>query len=221
MSKPEASSFRLVATLAATGLLSGLMLVGVYLGTYPRIQRNRAEAIARAVVNVLPGTERHSAFVLREGKLRKHEGPEDEPPPPDAIFAGFDVDGSLVGYAIPSEGPGYMDTIKLIYGFDPARRVIVGMEVLDSRETPGLGDKIIKDDDFRANFEALAVEPTIEPVKKGAKTSPNQVDCITGATISSEAVVKILNKGNEQWLELLDGAGESEGGAADVARSRR
>ena len=80
-------------------------------------------------------------------------------------------------------------------------------------------DKIIFDDHFKANFDALAVEPTIEPVKKGKKTSPNHVDCITGATISSEAVVKILNKGNEQWLELLEGAGETSGGDADVARN--
>ena len=64
--------------------------------------------------------------------------------------------------------------------------------------------QIIFDTDFLANFAALDVSPEIVAVKKGAKTEPNQVDCITGATISSEAVVKILNKSSRRWLPLLE-----------------
>jgi len=108
-----------------------------------------------------------------------------------------------VGYAVPGAGAGFQDTIKLIYGYDPSRRVIVGMQVLDSRETPGLGDKIITDDEFLANFEALAIEPSMVAVKKGKKVNPNEVDSITGATISSEAVVKILNESSRQWAPML------------------
>jgi electron transport complex protein RnfG len=114
-----------------------------------------------------------------------------------------------VGYAIPADGSGFMDTIKLIYGFDPTRRVIVGMAVLDSRETPGLGDKIITDSEFHENFVALVVEPEIDAVKKGKKTAENQVDCITGATISSEAVVSILNRSTQRWLPVLEDAPSS------------
>ncbi len=65
------------------------------------------------------------------------------------------------------------------------------MEILDSRETPGLGDKIYKDAAFVANFASLSVDPEIVAVKKGNKSAPNQIDAITGATISSKAVVKI------------------------------
>ena len=39
-----------------------------------------------------------------------------------------------VGYAIPAEGPGYMDTVSLIYGLDLRRRLVLGMQVLDSRD---------------------------------------------------------------------------------------
>jgi electron transport complex protein RnfG len=105
--------------------------------------------------------------------------------------------------AITGEGPGFQDIIGLLYGYLPDKRVIVGMEVLESRETPGLGDKIYKDADFIANFLELAIDPTIVMVKKGRKSAPNEVDAISGATISSKAVVRIINESNEKWLEKL------------------
>jgi electron transport complex protein RnfG len=199
----EAGSFRLVATLAAAGLFSGLVLVTVYLATAPRIERNRAEALRAAIFRVLPGIEGLTAFELHDGQLEPSDAGTAVPDDVKAVFAGFDAAGQLVGWAIPAKGPGFMDTIELLYGFDPRQRTVIGMEVLESRETPGLGDKIVRDADFHENFEELAVEPTIEAVKKGQKTSANEVDCITGATISSEAVVSILNRSTTRWLPLL------------------
>ncbi|MEW8139698.1 MAG: FMN-binding protein, partial [Candidatus Thiodiazotropha endolucinida] len=98
-------------------------------------------------------------------------------------------------------GPGFQDTIRLLYGYQPKQRKVVGMEILESRETPGLGDKIYKDAEFVSNFDALSVEPEIVTVKRGAKAAPNEVDAITGATISSKAVVRIINQANQQWLQ--------------------
>jgi len=82
--------------------------------------------------------------------------------------------------------------------------------VLESRETPGLGDKIIYDEQFHENFVELAVEPTIVGVKRGEKTNPNEVDTITGATISSNAVIAILNGSSQKWLPLLESLDNGE-----------
>ncbi|MCB1707155.1 MAG: FMN-binding protein, partial [Halioglobus sp.] len=88
----------------------------------------------------------------------------------------------------------------------------VGMQVLASRETPGLGDKIEKDPAFIANFRALAVplsadglalRQPIEAVKSGAKTRPSQIDGITGATISSKAVAAILRQSSTRWVPVV------------------
>jgi Na+-translocating ferredoxin:NAD+ oxidoreductase subunit G len=215
----EPGSFRLVATLALTGLLSGLVLVGIYLVTQPRILRNQAEALYAAIYGVLPGTEEIRTFVVREGRLVAYESQDGKLPDEQAVYAGHRQDGSLVGYAVPAAGAGFQDTIKLIYGYDPSRRVIVGMQVLDSRETPGLGDKIITDDEFLANFEALAIEPSIVAVKHGKKTNPNEVDSITGATISSEAVVKILNESSQQWAPMLSPQDETSEVSRNVSRA--
>ena len=97
----------------------------------------------------------------------------------------------------------FQDTISLLYGYLPGERKVVGMEILQSRETPGLGDKIYKDAAFVANFDQLSIDPRIVTVKKGAKDAANEVDAITGATISSKAVVRIINEGNLLWLERL------------------
>ncbi|MHC4142111.1 MAG: FMN-binding protein, partial [Planctomycetota bacterium] len=45
-------------------------------------------------------------------------------------------------------------------------------------------------------------EPEIVVVKDG-RDADNEVDAITGATISSKAVVKIINEANTRWLDLL------------------
>jgi len=205
VSAKEASSFRLVATLGVTGLLSGLVLVGVFLVTQPVILRNQAEAMRRAIFKVLPGTTEIDTLVLSGEQLQPYRSPGGSLPTADAVFAGRAEDGTLLGYAIPADGAGFMDTIKLIYGFDPRKREIVGMQVLDSRETPGLGDKIIYDEEFHQNFKELKVEPRIVGVKVAEKPRPsNEVDTITGATISSEAVISILNKSTQRWLPILD-----------------
>lgn len=196
------SSLRLIVTLAVTGLGAGLVLVGVYLWTRPLIARNRAEALRRAVFRVLPGCVRYETLALEGGRLvpaaAGHGGGEGR------IYLGRDEQGRLVGFALPGEVPGFQDTIRGILGYDPGRKVIVGFQVLESRETPGLGDKIMKDPAFLANFTALAVEPEIEAVPAGKKTRPNQVETITGATISSKAVVRLLRETLDRWRPALE-----------------
>jgi electron transport complex protein RnfG len=203
---------RLVATLALAGLVSGLAIVGSYRLTLPTIRENQAAALRRAVLEVLPGAERLERLEWRDAGLVAAESEAADPDP--AGDAGDDGGGELIGYAIPAAGAGYQDTISLIYGFDPATRRIVGMQVLESRETPGLGDKIYRDDAFVAQFRDLAVDPAVVLVKE-EPTAANQVDAITGATISSRAVVGIIERANRQWLGRLPG-GAPEGPEPDA-----
>lgn len=203
---PEPSSARLTLTLGLAGLLSGLLLVMAWSATLPRILLNRAEALESAVLRLLPGTKRIVPYVVRDGRLAPFPRQGRELPAEEAVYGGFGDDGVLVGYAVPAAGPGFADVIEVLYGFDARARTVVGMEVLASRETPGLGDKIDADADFHASLKALQVEPRIVGQKRGKPTKPNEVDIISGATISSEAVVKLLNKSTQRWLPLLDPA---------------
>ncbi|MFZ0255446.1 MAG: FMN-binding protein [Gammaproteobacteria bacterium] len=198
----EASPTRLVVTLGLAGLLSGLAIVSAYEWTRPRIEANHAKALREAVFRVLPGIVGFQRWAQTGGKLQ----PADKDRAGErAIYAGCDDRGQLIGFAIPAEGAGFQDTIKLLFGYLPEQRSIVGMEVLESRETPGLGDRIYKDQAFLDNFRTLLVDPKIILVKNGTKRAAHEVDSITGATISSQAVVNILNAGVQEWRQRLSG----------------
>ena len=198
------SSLRLVLTLGIAGLLSGIAIIGIYEATLPTITVNKARELREAVFKVLPGVTKMQALVHRDGELVVVQEPEKDEP---VVYGGYDEQDGFVGYAIPAAGPGFQDTIAILYGFKPDTRRVVGMEVLESRETPGLGDKIYKDMDFVNEFKALDSEPEIVAVKKGTKTASNQVDAITGATISAKAVVRIINEAQAQWVGQLPPAG--------------
>jgi electron transport complex protein RnfG len=201
---------RLVATLAVAGALSGLAVVGAYRLTLPAITANQAAALERAVLEVLPGASRMEALAWDGGALMPAAGAARDAP---VVYAGHAADGRLVGYAIRSAGAGFADTIELLYGYDPARRRVVGLAVLASRETPGLGDKIYKDARFVGEFADLAVDPAVALVK-GHGEAPHEVDAITGATISSRAVVRIVNAGNAEWQPRLGSAATGAPAAA-------
>ena len=193
------SSMRLVLTLAIAGLISGVAIIGIYESTLSTITANKARELREAVFKVLPGVSNMQPLVYRGGELVVSQPEKDEP----VVYGGYDENGDFVGYAMPGAGPGFQDTIAILYGYKPAEKLVVGMEVLESRETPGLGDKIYKDMDFVDEFYSLAIEPEIVAVKKGTKTADNHVDAITGATISSKAIVRIINETHAAWAGQL------------------
>lgn len=199
----EPGSTRLVLALAVAGFLSGLIIISIYEATLPTITANKARELREAVFQVLPGVSLMQALRYDGSKLLIHRGEKDD----DTLYAGYDKSGRFIGYAVPGEGPGFQDTIKLLYGYLPDQRRIVGMAILDSRETPGLGDKIYKDAAFVANFDHLSVDPQIITMKKGTKSGPNEIDAITGATISSKAVVRIINETRARWKQRLPAPG--------------
>lgn len=197
--EPEPSSFRLISTLGLAGFISGLVLVSVYLYTKPIIEANKAAALREAIFKVLPGTTSFKIFAIHEGKLTEVDVADGE-----IIFLGLNDENQMTGFAISDKEPGFQDLIGVIYGFDAVNKTIIGYEVLECKETPGLGDKIFKDEAFVENFTALQVEPEIIMVKKGAKQKAHEVDGITGATISAKTVVKLMNKSINKWKSAID-----------------
>lgn len=194
-------SAAMLRALVGVAAVAGTLIVVAFQLTLPIIKANKAEALRRAVFDVIPGARSVVTFRLeRDGRLMPLTG-EDE----RAVkyYAGYTEDNRLIGVAIEAQGQGYQDAIKVLYGYAPAEQKIIGMKVLESKETPGLGDKIGKDPAFLANFDKLDAKLTedgtklqraFEVVRHGAKKSAWQIDGITGATISSKAVGKLLNE---------------------------
>jgi electron transport complex protein RnfG len=201
--RPEVSSFRLVATLALAGALAGLLLVFVDQATAPAIAAYKAEELRKAVKEVLKEPASYDTLYLVEGKLTP-EAPADGASA-DVVYAGYDAEGNRVGFAMAHREAGFQDFIELIFGYDAKSNALLGMKILESKETPGLGDKIFLDDDFVDQF-TRGVETPLEPVKKGEATEENRkdVETITGATISSKAVIQIINNALKRWKPHIE-----------------
>lgn len=207
---PRRETWLMYRSMVGIGLVCGLLLVAVFLWTKPIIEHNREEALKRAIFQVLTNAETSVTFQLDgDSSFSRLAG---KPTGASVVHAGYAADGSLAGLAIEASGTGYQDVIKVIYGYSPERQAIVGFRVLESRETPGLGDKIDLDPQFLENFKALdvslaadgaAIAHPIVSVKRGEKTEPWQIDAITGATVSSVAVTKMLRESSAFWMPKL------------------
>ncbi len=193
---PDSRSTAMIVTLGLIATLSGLLIVLVYEWTKPRIEHNRQVMIERAIFDVVPGATQRRDYVIEEDGRRVR------------IYLGFDDQGELRGIAAEGAALGYQDVIRLLYGYNPACECITGVRVLQLSETPGLGDKIITDQRFQQNFDALdvslnatgqALANPITVVRQGGKEQPWQIDGISGATISVEAVGRALRESSE-WL---------------------
>jgi electron transport complex protein RnfG len=206
----QPSSMRMVFTMAGLGLFCGILIVLTFQLTLPTIKVNKARALEKAIFEVVPAATTKTTFKLAGYRLEPLPG-EDE----TAIkyYAGYDEDGRLVGIALEAAGQGFQDIVSILYGYSPECKCVIGMKVLASKETPGLGTKIETDANFVANFEALSVELTpdgkrianpITLVKPGKKSNAWEIEAITGATISSRAVANILEQSTAERVPVIE-----------------
>ena len=212
MNDTEASgTFKIYSVVLSVGVACSLAIVSVYEVTLPIIERNQTAFRQQATFAVLQGAVESEAFQF-DPTNRQFTPASTDSEAADTVYAGFDPDGELVGIAIAAQGMGYQDTIRVLYGYSPAAQAIVGIRVLESRETPGLGDRIESDPNFLANFERLDVsldasgtrlENAIKFVKPGTKTESWQIDGITGATISSRATAEMLGESADHWIPRI------------------
>jgi electron transport complex protein RnfG len=200
----------MLRAMVGIGVFCALLIVLTYEGTLPRVTRLKAEALEKAIFKVVPGITQTRAYQLDANNQFVPANAEDKEA--EVVYAGFDDSGELLGVAIAAGEQGYADIIRILYGYDPEQQTVVGFYVLESKETPGLGDKIEKDTNFLANFRALDVSlndnmsglnNTVVPVKAGTKENPWEVDGISGATISSKAIGNALGKSTQKWVPLI------------------
>ncbi|MCI0498575.1 MAG: FMN-binding protein [Planctomycetales bacterium] len=111
------------------------------------------------------------------------------------VRKGLDDSGACVGWVFVAEGSGFADKIKLVVAVDAAFETMYGFSVLACSETPGFGDKITITDEnsYQAQYRGAPVgEFTLVKVGDNKKID-NEIIAITGATVTSRAVVDIMN----------------------------
>jgi electron transport complex protein RnfG len=206
------STTALIRALGVVSAVCGLIIVGTYQGTLPAAKAIRRIATERAVFKVVPAAKSIEEFnALPDGGIAA-AGSGDAPPGALRFYAAYDDAGQLAGIAAEGAAKGYADTVRVMFGYTPACQCITGIGVVSMRETPGIGDKILVDKDFLANFKALdvklnadlsALANEVKVVKHGTKTQPWQIDAIAGATVTSRAVGKGINDAAKALLPRL------------------
>jgi electron transport complex protein RnfG len=184
----------MIRVLTVVSLLCGLLIVITDVNTRGRIRHNQEIILRESVAQLLPGIQKQIIYGIQpSGELKIQSGVQSEGA---RIFAGYDGSGHFLGVVLETSDRGYADVITAMYAYDPDKQIVTGFQVVDMRETPGLGSRIGTDPEFARNFTALDArqEHPISTVKHGTKKNAWEIDAISGATISSRAVGRMLQK---------------------------
>jgi electron transport complex protein RnfG len=165
----------------------GLLIAVTNAALAPTIRQNQINKRNRMVTILLPDAK--DFIPLEEPvEIQSLQGKKEEV----EVYKAMSGTDECVGWSFEAAGSGFADKIKLVIALDKNFEKIAGFDVLSSNETPGFGDQI-KYDYFRDQFEgAPAGELRLVTVGE-RETKDSEIVAITGATISSEAVVEIVS----------------------------
>ena len=167
----------------------GTALAGIQVKLSPVIEANKIRETMKEVPGLVLGKAADTGDLAINSRVI-----EIEKNGISKFYPVYDVrlkDGSLAGHVAKATGQGYADKIEVLLGLDAGGSKITGLFILDQKETPGLGNRILEKP-WRDQFTDKQSGTPLVVVK--AKTGQgNEVDGISGATISSRAVTGIVN----------------------------
>lgn len=171
--------------------IAGVILGGVHEITAEPIAIQAEKTNNEAMQEVLPSAE--------EFELMELEIPEDSSVL--EVNKGLAA-GEEAGYTVKIKSAGYGGDIIFMVGISEEGS-LQGMKILEHAETPGLGANAEKDE-FRNQFKDKSTEAELAVVKT-APANDNEIQALTGATITSKAVTSGVNAAVEFYNSELKG----------------
>jgi RnfABCDGE-type electron transport complex G subunit len=197
----------LISAVAAAGVGS------VYVLTKKRIDQQREKEEEEALEKVFgPGAKRD---VINESAASD-----------DRVYRVQSAEGQLLGYVANGSARGYSSVLKVVVGLDPEWEKVVGINVVSQQETPGLGSRIEERrtgktwwkvltgqkgtrEEKQAWFQAQFAQKPIEDVRLRRKPEEKGVDAVTGASVTSRAVVSAVSDAIKKVHKALGRSGEA------------
>lgn len=152
----------------------------------PTIKKNEEFALKRSILYVLDvKAEKDSEInaIFNESIEKKHISGLD-------VYVLYDSGRKAAGYAVPFTGPGLWGTIRGYMGVSADMKKVLGVGFTEQSETPGLGGRI-DEPWYKEQFRGIELKDG-QSIQYG-NMNEKKVDAITGATITSNSVLKILN----------------------------
>ena len=181
---------KLGLTLFVITAITGLILGGAHMITKDSIEKQTITENNNAMKETLPQADSFKKLNIAV----KNEIIEE-------INQGF-TGTTLAGYTIKVAPKGYNGKVELVVGISLAGKV-EGIKIIAQSETPGLGANSVKAE-FYGQFKGKAITPELVVVKTTASKS-NEIDAITGATITSKAVTLGVNDAVKVFTTQLKG----------------
>lgn len=178
-------NLKIIIVLTGISVICGFALAFVYTGAKEKIEANERRYIYQAINNIAP-----TAKDIKEQMIENKK-----------VYKLFDNEGTLTSYVYLYEGNGYQGKIKILFAVNRNLNKLLGIEIIESVETPGLGARI-NEPDFKGQFKERDITRKIECVKYEPRAA-YQVQAITSATVSSKAVVNILNEGIDELKSII------------------
>ncbi len=174
------------AVLFGITAITGLVLGGVQAITSGPIAAQRARQKSEALAATLPGVSDFKEVAIEDGGIITE------------IFAGS-VNDEIKGYCFTLTPKGFGGQLTMVCGINSEGRVM-DISILESGETPGLGQRA-SEPGFAGQFhERLPENPDGElEVTKTPPQSTQQIQAISGATITSRAVTGAVNVARDYW----------------------
>jgi Na+-transporting NADH:ubiquinone oxidoreductase subunit C len=107
----------------------------------------------------------------------------------------------VTGYATFVSGAGLWGEIRAVLAFEDDLETIRGVDFIKQNETPGLGARI-KENWFKNQFRGKSLPLTL--VAEDTADEPSEIDQLTGATVTSTAVMDLIQKGTERIQTLVE-----------------
>jgi electron transport complex protein RnfG len=189
---------KIALNLVIVYLIGGFILAFVYAKAAPQIYRNNVEAQKKALKELMPDAD----SVVKMGDWTSHEK--------HAEYFVAKKGEQVIGYVVQSFGKGYSSFINTFIAVDP-NFTVEKIKILSHGETPGLGDGI-EEPWFQAQFKGK----TLDHLKVIKGETKDDIQALSGATISSRAVTEDAVRHGVEFLMKTIKEGNKEGGTANV-----
>jgi len=187
--------------LLVSSFFFGLLIATANSAWSPRIEQNKKDKLANLMKGLITNALNFEPVI--EGiEVAGEKGKKQI----TSVYKGISDDGTTAGFAFIASGTGFADKIELVIAVDPKCEKFYGCKVLSANETPGFGDKI-KENYFSNQFQNAPVGKFALSKVGDPLEIDNKIVAISGATVTSTAMVNIFNAYIEQIKEQLQQKG--------------
>ena len=188
----SSESIRNTISLLVITLIAGLLLGAVYEVTKEPIAKEQQKAKEEAYKAVFAEADSFEEMELDENVLADITDQQGLDATVEEIMAVLDKSGNPAGYVLTvTDHEGYGGDVQFAMGVK-TDGTVNGISFLSLSETAGLGMKA-NEDTFKKQFAGRNVEKF--SYTKNGSTSDEEIDALSGATITTNAVVNGVNAG--------------------------